>query len=125
MTKLADLSTTVNDLSQGFLNISMSEELKTKVNEDNQQEHEDEERALRVLMDAFHSSSKLGKEIFTVDSLSVAPFLASLPGVPKSFALFISRHDPTTVRATFQNVPRGIAIWPRPSWQRKKAAEGV
>jgi len=91
VTKLADLSTTVNDLSQGFLNISMSEELKTKVNEDNQQEHEDEERALRVLMDAFHSSSKLGKEIFTVDSLSVAPFLASLPGVPK--VLLFSSHD--------------------------------
>ena len=45
----------------------------------------------QVLMDAFHSSSKLGKEIFTVDSLSVAPFLASLPGVPK--VLLFSSHD--------------------------------
>merc|ERR1719162_171502 len=91
VTKLADLSSTVNDLSQGFLNISMSEELNTKVNEYTQQELEDEERALRVLMDAFHSSSKLGKEIFMVDSLSVAPFLASLPGVPK--VLLFSSHD--------------------------------
>eukprot|EP00658_Telonema_sp_P-2_P023643 TRINITY_DN19478_c0_g1_i6.p1 TRINITY_DN19478_c0_g1~~TRINITY_DN19478_c0_g1_i6.p1 ORF type:complete len:893 (-),score=312.29 TRINITY_DN19478_c0_g1_i6:242-2920(-) len=90
VTKLAELSSTVNDLSQGFLSISLCEELQTAVAVQ-QEDVAEEQRALRVLMDAFHSSTKLGKEIFRIDALSIAPFLASLPGVPK--VILFSSHD--------------------------------
>ena len=104
----------------------MSEELKTKVNEDNQQEHEDEERALRVLpsynaaawflqnTDSKYALGAYGCFPFIIkvgqrDLHGGLTFCGSISGIvargTQSFALFISRHDPTTVRATFQNVP--------------------
>jgi len=82
VTKLQEMADYANTISKGFLTISMTEDLKHCVSKGEEQS-DDEERAYKVLMDTFHSSSKLGQEVFRVDSLSLKPFLTSLHGVPK------------------------------------------
>jgi len=81
VTKLTELATLANEISKGFLTISMTPEIEAYSTME--EETDDESRAYGVLMETFHSSKKLGKEIFRVDSLSLKPFLACLKGVPK------------------------------------------
>jgi len=107
VTKLQELAGMANDISKGFLTISMTEEVQRHV--DTAEESEDEQRAYKVLMDTFHSSKKLGKEIFRVDSLSLQPFLACLKGVPK--VLLFSTQDteiPPLYQQLFKQFHEGL-----------------
>ena len=74
-------------------------------------------------MDAFHSSSKLGKEIFMIDSLSIAPFLASLPGVPKVILFSSHENIPPLYDHLFRTFQEGLLFGLVPSGNTKLQKE--